>query len=96
MHTLNQYKDLLFVAYVVFFGAYVLNDVITFLCSVPLFLLAYAGLWGTEKKTLYVLRVDTDNEIIESLELLEEINEFDTLKVVEIHEKKNYRQYHND
>ena len=81
---INDLKDFIFVIYVVFFGAYVLDSPAEFLLCTPIILLAYVGVFSTDRKTLYILPATTEEETKQFVELCAEINEFDEMKVLEM------------
>ncbi len=85
---INDWKDFIFVIYIVFFGAYALNTPLAFLCSAPLILLAYIGLFSVDRKTLYVLPAKGEDELYSFLDLCVEINEFQEIKVLEMRVNK--------
>ena len=81
---INDLKDFIFIIYVVFFGAYALDSPVEFLCSAPIILLAYIGVFSTDRKTLYILPAKNEQETEQFVELCTEINEFDEMKVLEM------------
>lgn len=76
---MKQHLDKVFIFYSVFFGAYVLNDPYTFLCSLPLFVFPYV----LQSRVLYVLPVKTEEELEDFLEIADELQDFDNIKVLE-------------
>lgn len=81
---LNDWKDFIFVVYVVFFGAYALDSAVEFLCAAPIIVLGYIGLFAMERKTMYLLPVKREKDVEDFLDVVSEINEFDEVKILEI------------
>jgi hypothetical protein len=81
---INDWKDFVFIIYIVFFGAYALDSPVEFILSSPIILLAYVGVFAMDRKTLYILPAKDDEELQQFVELCTEINEFDEMKVLEM------------
>lgn len=81
---INDLKDFIFIIYIVFFGAYVLDSPIEFILCTPIILLAYVGIFSTDRKTLYILPAKNHKETQQFAEMCTEINEFDEIKMLEM------------
>ena len=86
---INDWKDFIYVIYIVFFGVYALDTPLEFLCSAPMLLLGYIGVFSTDRKTLYLLPGKREKDIEDFLEVVTELNEFEEVKVLEIRMKED-------